>query len=188
MRTFFDKKGVKNDYGELVKGSDLVRDILESARNTPKKILVIDRKNAVPQNDFERTKAEVQKDLKNIIESKYPGVELFVVFSGEKTSEEIAKLIESESIEYVFSCVGMKTQEKLLIDIFSYLSESQKVVGLGVGASIDFLLGLQKRAPMIFQKLGLEWLYRLITQPRIRARRIWDAVYHFPRLVKKSSN
>lgn len=29
FRTFFDKKGVKNDYGELVKGSDLTRDILE---------------------------------------------------------------------------------------------------------------------------------------------------------------
>lgn len=169
-----------------MKGSDLVRDVLESASDVPKKILVIDRKNAVPQNDFERVKAEVQKDLKNIIESKYPGVELFVVFSGEKTPEEIAKLIEAESIEYVFSCVGMKAQEKLLIDILSHLPESQKVVGLGVGASIDFLLGLQKRAPMVFQKLGLEWLYRLITQPRIRAKRIWDAVYHFPRLVKSS--
>lgn len=131
-------------------------------------------------------KAEIQKNLKNIIESKYPGVELFVVFSGEKTPEEIAKLIETESIEYVFSCVGMKVQEKLLIDIFSYLPESQKVVGLGVGASIDFLLGLQKRAPIVFQKFGLEWLYRLITQPRIRAKRIWDAVHHFPRLVKSS--
>lgn len=187
FRTFFDKRGVKNEYGELVKGSDLVRDILESASNIPKKILVIDRKNVVPQNDFERMKAEVQKDLKNIIESKYPGVDLFIVFSGEKIPEEIAKLVEQENIEYVFSCVGMKVQEKLLIDIFSYLPESQKVVGLGVGASIDFLLGLQKRAPVIFQKLGLEWLYRLITQPRIRARRIWDAVYHFPRLIKKSS-
>jgi exopolysaccharide biosynthesis WecB/TagA/CpsF family protein len=82
----------------------------------------------------------------------------------------------------------MKVQEKLLIDIFFHLPEEQKVVGLGVGASIDFLLGLQKRAPMIFQKLGLEWFYRLITQPKIRAKRIWDALYHFPRLIKKSSN
>ena len=82
----------------------------------------------------------------------------------------------------------MKTQEQLLIDIFEHLDSSEKVAGLGVGASIDFLLGLQKRAPRSFQKLGLEWLYRLITQPRIRARRIWDAVYHFPKLIKKSSN
>lgn len=55
-----------------------------------------------------------------------------------------------------------------------------------MGASIDFLLGLQKRAPIIFQRLGLEWLYRLITQPRIRARRIWDAVYHFQKLIKNT--
>ena len=95
--------------------------------------------------------------------------------------------MKKEDIHYIFSCVGMKAQERLLVEIFSHLEESQKTVGLGVGASIDFLLGLQKRAPMIFQKLGLEWLYRLITQPRIRARRIWDAVYHFPKLIKKSS-
>lgn len=72
LRVLFDKNGIKNDYGELIKGSDLTREILESAEKNPKKILVIDRKNAVPKNDFERTKAEVQKDLRNIIESKYP--------------------------------------------------------------------------------------------------------------------
>jgi N-acetylglucosaminyldiphosphoundecaprenol N-acetyl-beta-D-mannosaminyltransferase len=187
LRTFFDKKGVRKEYGELVKGSDLVRDILESASNAPKKILVIDRKNAVPQNEFEQKKAEVQKNLKDIIQSKYPGVELFVVFSGEKTPEEIAKLVEQESIEYIFSCVGMKAQEKLLVEIFSHLPNTKKVVGLGVGASIDFLLGLQKRAPIVFQRLWLEWLYRLITQPRIRARRIYDAFVEFPKLIKKSS-
>lgn len=185
---FFQKKKVREEYGELIKGSDLTRDILESAKSIPKKILVIDRKNAVPKNEFEQKKAEVQKNLKRIIEDKYPGVELFVVFAWEKTPEEISKLVQEESIQYIFSCVGMKTQEQLLIDIFEHLDSSEKVVGLGVGASIDFLLGLQKRAPGIFQKLGLEWLYRLITQPRIRARRIWDAVYHFPRLIKKSSN
>jgi len=59
----------------------LTRDILESAKSIPKKILVIDRKNAVPKNEFEQKKAEVQKNLKRIIEDKYPGVELFVVFA-----------------------------------------------------------------------------------------------------------
>lgn len=47
----------------------------------------------------------------------------------------------------------MKIQEKRLVEIFSHLPPEQGVVGLGVGASIDFLLGLQKRAPMIFQSL-----------------------------------
>ena len=72
LRVFFMKKLVQAEYGELIKGSDLVRDILESRGDNNKKILVIDRKNQVPKNDFEVKKAEVQKNLKNIIESKYP--------------------------------------------------------------------------------------------------------------------
>lgn len=214
LRVFFMKKLVQAEYGELIKGSDLVRDILEfrhreewsnpgkqkgipdsdritswahNDRSQKRKILVIDRKNQVPKNDLEVKKAEVQKDLKNIIESKYPWTEIFVVFAWEKNPEEIATLIKTENIDYVFSCVGMKAQEQLLIEIWAHIPESQKVVWLGVGASIDFLLGLQKRAPILFQNLWLEWLYRLITQPRIRARRIWDAVYHFPRLIRNSS-
>ena len=191
IRTFFSKKAVSLEYGELIKGSDLVQDILESAAELdvshPKKILVIDRKNSVPKNEFEKKKAEVQKNLKSIIESKYPNTEIYVIFAWEMGSDGIAHFVELHGIEYIFSCVGMKSQEQLLIDIFSYLPDTQKVVGLGVGASIDFLLGLQKRAPRVFQDLGLEWLYRLITQPRIRARRIWDAVYHFPQLIRKTS-
>jgi hypothetical protein len=108
LRVFFMKKSVQAEYGELIKGSDLVRDILESAQKpslqrgipegegdlslerseinpqsprssstaplqrSPAKILVIDRKNQVPKNEFEVKKAEVQQNLKNIIESKYP--------------------------------------------------------------------------------------------------------------------
>lgn len=46
----------------------------------------------------------------------------------------------------------MKSQEQILVDIWRYLPDSQRVVGLGVGSSIDYLLGLQKRAPLIMQK------------------------------------
>ncbi len=185
--TLFQKEKAREKYGELIKGSDVTRDILESWKVFPVKVLIIDKKNPIPKNEFEVRKAEIQRNLKQIIEWKYPGITAFVVFAGEQTPAQIAELIEQEGVQFVFSCIGMKTQEKLLIDIFSYLEESQKVVGFGVGASIDFLLGLQKRAPVFFQNLGLEWFYRLITQPRIRAKRIYDAVVEFPRLVKKSS-
>ena len=37
---------------------------------------------------------------------------------------------------------------------------------LGVGAGFDFLAGTKKRAPYIMQKLGLEWLHRLLCEPR----------------------
>ena len=40
---------------------------------------------------------------------------------------------------------------------------------LGVGASLDFIAGTMKRAPVVFQKSGFEWLYRLGQEPR----RLW---------------
>jgi len=44
-------------------------------------------------------------------------------------------------------------------------------VALCVGASVDFLTGRQQRAPRLVQQLSLEWLYRLLSQPRRMFRR-----------------
>ena len=52
-------------------------------------------------------------------------------------------------------------------------------VSIGIGGTFDFLLGAKKRAPQIFQTLGIEWLWRLIQQPT-RISRIFNAVIVFP--------
>ena len=50
---------------------------------------------------------------------------------------------------------------------------------IGVGGTLDFWAGIAKRAPRSFQILGLEWLWRLVREPR-RWKRIWNAVAVFP--------
>ncbi len=60
-------------------------------------------------------------------------------------------------------------------------------VMMGVGSSLDHLTGKQRRAPLIFQHLRLEWLWRLCTQPR-RFKRIVTAIIIFPYLVLTSSD
>ena len=53
-------------------------------------------------------------------------------------------------------------------------------VMLGVGAAFDFLAGVKPQAPAVLQRLGLEWLFRLATEPR----RLWRRyAYHNPRFV-----
>ena len=140
-----------------------------------------------PTNPFEIEKMRIQSYLPSLLKTKFPNLNITLIFDGEKTPEEIAELITTSNISYVFSCIGMKIQEKRLIEIWSHLLVDQQVIGLGVGASIDFLLGLQKRAPVIFQKMGLEWLYRLALSPRKRWRRIYTAVVEFPRVIKNTS-
>lgn len=185
---YFLRTKIQNIFGDLIKGSDLTSDLLEFSQSRKLSILILDKevKNIVTL--FDKRKQETQIKLKQILESKYPWIHVHVFLLWEISYKNISEYIRNKHIQYVFSCLWMKEQEEVLIKIFSYLPEEQKVVWLGVGASIDFLLGLQRRAPKIFQKLGLEWLYRLIMQPKIRAKRIWNAVYHFPKLVKKSSN
>jgi len=53
---------------------------------------------------------------------------------------------------------------------------------LGVGAAFDFLSGNKPQAPAIMQQLGLEWLFRMVTEPR----RLWYRYfYHNPRFIRK---
>jgi N-acetylglucosaminyldiphosphoundecaprenol N-acetyl-beta-D-mannosaminyltransferase len=54
---------------------------------------------------------------------------------------------------------------------------------LCVGATIDFLAGEQKRAPAWMQKIGIEWLHRMCSQPQRLAKRYAKDAWVFPQLV-----
>lgn len=177
---------LRKKHGDLIKWSDLTRDLFAYAGESGKRILMIDNyRITTPTNLFEMEKMQIQADLPRLLQERFPTLAVTLLFDGEKSPPEIAEIIKNQDISYVFSCIGMKKQEQRLIEIFAHLPEEQRVVGLGVGASIDFLLGLQRRAPIILQKIGLEWLYRLILEPRKRWRRIYTALIEFPRMIKK---
>lgn len=57
-------------------------------------------------------------------------------------------------------------------------------IGIGVGGTFDFLSGKINRAPSWLRRIGLEWLYRLIQEPR-RVKRIWRATFVFTWLALK---
>ena len=107
--------------------------------------------------------------------SKYPG--LNVVFHtppmGFITSEhEVQKCVDfvvKTQAPLIFLAVGMPQQEILAGRIADH--PQARGVGLCIGASIDFLTGKQRRAPVWIQKAGLEWLYRLLSDPRRLASR-----------------
>jgi N-acetylglucosaminyldiphosphoundecaprenol N-acetyl-beta-D-mannosaminyltransferase len=69
----------------------------------------------------------------------------------------------------VFLAVGMPQQEILAHRVADH--PQARGVGLCIGASIDFLTGKQRRAPVWVQKAGMEWLHRLLSDPRRLASR-----------------
>ena len=89
-----------------------------------------------------------------------------------KSEIEVRKCVDfvvETQAPLVFLAVGMPQQEILANHIADH--PQAQGVGLCIGASIDFLTGEQHRAPVWLQKTGLEWLYRLLSDPQRLARR-----------------
>jgi len=88
---------------------------------------------------------------------------------AEAERKKIITLINKSKSSYLFIGVGNPKQEILGNDILSQICVS----GIfNVGAAFDFITNKKKRAPVFFQKIGLEWLYRLITNYKYIHKRI----------------
>jgi len=81
-------------------------------------------------------------------------------------SSKIVNIINQSGADILFVGVGAPKQEKWAA---RYLEQLEVGPVLGVGASFDFAAGTVKRAPLLFQRIGMEWLWRLIKEPR----RLW---------------
>ena len=109
-------------------------------------------------------KKEVVEKLKEVINEKYPNINLLKIYDGyiedkDKVMEEIVDL----KPDVTLIALGIPKQEML---IYKYLDKFNKGIFVGVGGSFDVLSGSKKRAPKIFIKLNLEWLYRITREPK----------------------
>ena len=87
-------------------------------------------------------------------------------YFNENDDMGIIDKINQSNADIVLVGLGFPRQEKWIYDNHNKIKA--KLI-MGVGGSFDVLSGRLKRAPKLFQKLGLEWLYRLMRQPG----RIW---------------
>ncbi len=87
--------------------------------------------------------------------------------TNEAAVNEAVAFVIAHPARFVFFCVGCPQQE-ILIDRVAQTGRAHGV-GLAVGASIEFAAGTKARAPRWMQTANLEWLYRLLTEPK----RLW---------------
>ena len=87
--------------------------------------------------------------------------------------ERCINFVRDNPARFVFLACGAPQSEVLA----AHIVETNRATGTGlcIGASLLFATGQLKRAPLAWQRLGLEWLYRLIQEPRRLARRLWHA-------------
>lgn len=101
--------------------------------------------------------------------SEYPALRVAGYHNGYfdvSESAAVAEVIRQSSADLLFVAMGSPAQECW---IMANLERTGARFALGVGGSFDHVTGLARRAPVWMQRTGLEWLYRLIREPR----RLW---------------
>lgn len=149
---------------ERIAGVDIAKFLLEYANSKSLKVYLFG------------SKQEVIDGMKNVIEKEYSNINLVGATNGyindkDKEFENIKKT----NPDIVMVALGIPAQEKL---IYKHLDEFNKGLFIGVGGSFDVISGTKKRAPKIFIKLNLEWLYRIACEPS-RIKRFWNSNIKF---------
>jgi N-acetylglucosaminyldiphosphoundecaprenol N-acetyl-beta-D-mannosaminyltransferase len=118
-------------------------------------------------------------------EEKYKGLEAgWSKGEPEVNNEEVVRKINEFKPDFLFVAYGMKKQEEW---IDRNLKNLDVGVVMGVGRSFDYLSGDLKRAPNWVRKMGMEWLYSLIKEPK-RWRRQLELVKFARRVIKCGSD
>lgn len=116
------------------------------------------------------SKEDVNRGSAEILAKRYPGLKIVGRANGYLKTEEMPGLVEkinTSGAKILFVALGSPKQEQW---IQQWLPKLNVAVCQGIGGTLDTVVGTVKRAPPIFCRLGLEWFYRLVTDPR-RARR-----------------
>lgn len=114
----------------------------------------------------------IPERLGEVLKSKFPGINIAGTYSppfrslSSEEDEETTALIRDSHPDIVWVGLGTPKQERWMA---SHVSRLDGAVLIGVGAAFNFHAGKIKQAPLWIQHSGLEWLFRLLVEPK----RLW---------------
>lgn len=118
------------------------------------------------------------------LKSTYPNINIAGYSDGYvKDKQQVFEEIKKLAPDVVLVALGSPLQEEL---IYNNLADFNKGIFMGVGGSFDVLSGMKKRAPKIFIKLNLEWLYRIAGSPK-RWKRFYDGNIKYMLKLRKEA-
>ncbi|MFZ4856708.1 MAG: WecB/TagA/CpsF family glycosyltransferase [Desulfuromonadaceae bacterium] len=116
-------------------------------------------------------KEEVSAKSVEVLQKRYPSLEIVGRANGFVPAEEMPKLIEqinASGAQVLFLALGSPRQEKWFATYASQLLTVR--VCQGIGGTLDTIAGTVKRAPEFWCNMNMEWFYRLMSEPKRIAR------------------
>ena len=146
-----------------------------------KRLLIESATNSIPVAIIGAKEEIVTKAIQNL-QNEISGLNIVYYHNGYfENNEDIYKEINAKSPKLILVATGSPKQE---IFIYNAKKVLKPALMIGIGGSLDVWSGNVKRAPKLFQKLGLEWFYRTVTQPS-RLKRIFPTL---PMFIFKAFN
>jgi N-acetylglucosaminyldiphosphoundecaprenol N-acetyl-beta-D-mannosaminyltransferase len=112
---------------------------------------------------------EALEQLASNLQQRFPGIQVVGKYSPpfrpltDEEDNQVVQMINETNPDIVWVGLSTPKQERWMA---SHMRRLTAPVLLGVGAAFDFHAGLKKQAPQWMQRSGLEWLFRLATEPR----------------------
>ena len=153
-------KLLKHTLPEAIPGSSFFTSYYMYHKNDPNcRIFLLGAREGIAKKAMERINKKVGREI--VIGAYSPS------FGFEKSKDECSKLVEivnQSGANVLLVGVGAPKQEKW---IMKYRQQMPGVkLFMALGATIDFEAGTLQRAPLMWQKIGMEWLYRVIKEPK----------------------
>ena len=158
---------------ERVTGVELVEALLRILNEQAKTLYLLGAKEIVLEQLVCRIKRE------------YPNIKIVGYQNGYVEDKDLVfeQIVEKQP-DAVLVALGIPHQELL---IYKHYEKFRKGIFIGVGGAFDVLSGAKKRAPNVFIKLNMEWLYRIVTEPK-RIKRFYRSNIKFISKVKELRN
>lgn len=175
--TIFNKKYLTDDL-PIIKGRELFLDIIKIADDRKLKVYLFGGE----YHEAEKAKLELEKTYKNIIfktNHKFPNYNNNckpINLENRKLHKSVIGSIKLFEPDFIFVAMNTPKQEKWIFRNFFRLKATGAMT---VGGTFNYIAGNMKLPPKWMEKLGLEWVYRLIQEPK-RWRRILNAFPIFP--------
>ncbi|PAD35121.1 acetyl-mannosamine transferase [Terribacillus saccharophilus] len=157
MPILFLSKFFKKPFKEKVSGSDLTPRIMELAYQKEYKVFIFGSKEGVAELAAKKCKEIYGQEIHIDVLSPEFGFE-----KNLELIESYKEIIKISSPDILLVSLGSPKGEYFIASI----QDLNIPISLQVGASIDFIAGTVKRAPVWMQRFGLEWFYRFIKEPK----------------------